>query len=68
MNSKYIRIGRAGRGPGDRTKAGVAAGALLLAGSVLGWSFSTADTARVDAAAVAPPAAAATRAVGGGVD
>jgi serine protease Do len=69
MHSTYMKIGRGpGRRPGDRAKAGVAAGALLLAGSVIGWSFSSADTTSVTAATVAPPASAATRTIGGGID
>jgi len=71
MDSRYIRIGPAYDGrAAHRTTAGLAAGALLLTGSVIGWSFSTADTARVDAApaaGAAPPAAAA-RTLGAGVD
>jgi serine protease Do len=69
MHSTYMKTGGE-KGPGarDRAKAGMAAGALLLAGSVIGWSFSTADTARVDAATAAPREAAAARTVGGGVD
>jgi serine protease Do len=69
MHSTDMTIGGGpGRASRDRARAGVAAVALLLAGSIAGWTISTPDTARVDAATAAPPDASAARTIGSGVD
>ena len=69
MYSDFNRIGRApeGRAPGRRT-AGLTAGAFLLTGSLIGWSFSGGDAVGVTASAAPAPAAAAARTLGAGVD
>ena len=70
MDSNPIRIGHvAGSGRGFRARAGAAAAALLLTGSVIGWTAANGDTATSAAAAPSgAPAAAASRTLGGGVD
>ena len=68
MYSDFTRIGEAQRGRGPvRRKAGVAAGALLLAGSLIGWTAAGTDSGSA-AAATAAPAAARDRVIGAGGD
>src|SRR5688572_16804135 len=70
--STRTNIDRPSRWPLLRRKAGLTAGALLLAGSIAGWT--AADAVGTSAAAVTAPPAAATpagadlRTIGAGVD
>jgi serine protease Do len=71
MDSNYIRTDRPPSGRnGFRTRAGLAAGALLLTGSIIGWTAADNGAGVASAAPVAPVAAgsAAERTLGAGGD
>jgi serine protease Do len=71
MDSNYIRTDRPPSGRnGFRTRAGLAAGALLLTGSIIGWSAADNGAGVASAAPAAPVSAgsAAERTIGAGGD
>jgi Do/DeqQ family serine protease len=69
MEQNNVANGRAARGRrGLRGRAAAAGAALLLTGSLVGWTAADNGTGAIVAAPATPPAAASARTIGGGVD